>query len=105
MSLGPVADRVVDQLAVEMDESVGVVAPGAGALADRGIAEIGEIGVVELQIAQAARGEIVDLGAIGGGEVVVEILEPRIDPLRDRLAAAAEMQHRRRRGCTPSACA
>ena len=61
-----------------------------------GIAEVRKIGVVELQIAQAARREIGDLGAIGGGQIVVEILKARIDRLADRFAPAAEMQHRRR---------
>ena len=95
--LRPVADRVIDQPAVELGERVGIVAAGARALADGRVAEIGEIGVVELQVAAAARRQIGDLVAIGGGEVDVEWLEVGIDALADRLPAAAEMQHRRRR--------
>ena len=93
----PLADRVVDELAVEMDERVGIVAARFCPLADFGIAEVSKVGVVELQIAAAARCEVVDFGAIGGGEIVVEIFEPGIDARADRLAPAAEMQHRRRR--------
>src|SRR5271165_292689 len=93
----PVADRIVDQPAIEPCQRVRVVAARLGAGADVGVAKIGKIGVVELQIAASARGEIGDLGAIGGGEVAEEILEVRIDRLADRLAPAAEMQHRGRR--------
>src|SRR3546814_2851927 len=57
------------------------------------LAEIGEVGVVHLQVAAAARRQVGDLGAIGGREVGIEVFEVRIDLLRDRLAAAAEMQH------------
>ena len=95
--LRPVADRIVDQPAIEADERVRIVAARLGSGANVGIAEIGKIGVVELQVAQAARRKIGDLGAIGGGQIVVEILKARIDRLADRLAPAAEMQHRRRR--------
>src|SRR3984957_15408252 len=94
--LRPIADRVVDQLAVKPDERVGIVAARDRALANGGIAEIGQIGVVELQVAAAARGEIRDLGAISGAKVFVEVLQPGIDAGADRFAAAAEMQHRGR---------
>ena len=93
----PIADRIVDQPAIEADERVRVVAARLGSGANVRVAEIRKIGVVELQVAQAARRKIGDLGAISGGQIVVEILKARIDRLADRLAPAAEVQHRRRR--------
>ena len=94
---GLVSNRIVDEPAIEPRQRVRVVAARFRSGANVGIAEISEIGVVELQIAQAAAGEIGDFRAIGGGEIVVESLELRIDMIADRLAPAAEMQHRRRR--------
>src|SRR3546814_13722921 len=76
-----------------MCEGIRVVTARLGALADLRVAEIGEVGVVHLQVAAAARRQVGDLGAIGGREVGIEVFEVRIDLLRDRLAAAAEMQH------------
>ena len=92
--LRPVADRIVDELAIETRQRVRVVAARLGALADIGVAQIGEVGVVELQVAAAARGQIGDLGPVGGGQIIVEVLQARVDGLADRLAPAAEMQHR-----------
>jgi hypothetical protein len=67
-------DRVVDEPAVSAGEVVGIVSPGPGLLADRRVAEVGEVGVVELEVAAAAAGQVGDLGAVGGGEVAVEVL-------------------------------
>src|SRR3546814_12973495 len=91
--LRALADRLVHQAAVEMCEGIRVVTARLGALADLRVAEIGEVGVVHLQVAAAARRQVGDLGAIGGREVGIEVFEVRIDLLRDRLAAAAELQH------------
>src|SRR3984957_18653531 len=91
-----IADRIIHEPTIEARQGVGIVAARLGRFADRRIAEIGEIGVVELEIAAATLGEIGDLVAIGGGEIVVEAFQLGVDAVADRLAAAAEMEHRRR---------
>jgi hypothetical protein len=62
-----------------------------------GIAEIGEVDLVELKVAAAGVGEGADRLPVGGPEVAVEIVHRRIDRLRHRRAAITEMQRRRRR--------
>ena len=89
-----VADRIVDELAIESRQRVGIVTAGLGASADVGIAKIGKVGVVELQVAAAAPGEIRDLLAISGGEIVEESFHLRVHVVADRVTAAAKMQHR-----------
>ena len=66
-------------------------------LAQLGIAEIGEIDLVELQIAAAGIGEGAHRLAVGLAEIAIEILHRRIDRFRHGVAAIAEMQRRRRR--------
>jgi hypothetical protein len=65
--------------------------------AQLGIAEIGEVDLVELQIAAAGVGESTYDLAIALAEVAVEILHRRIDCRRHRVAAVAEVQRGRRR--------
>src|SRR3546814_3660408 len=62
-----------------MCEGIRVVTARLGALADLRVAEIGEVGVVHLHVAAAARRQVGDLGAIGGREVGIEVFEVRID--------------------------
>src|SRR5579872_520058 len=95
--LWPIADRIIDETTIEMGQRIGIIAARLGRFADRRIAEIGKVGVVELKVAAAALSEISDLVAVRGGEIVVASLELGIGALADRLAAAAEVQHRRRR--------
>src|SRR3546814_12987525 len=90
-------------------QRVGIVAARPGALADLRVAEVGEVGVVELQVAAAARGQVGDLRPVGGGEDCVEVLQVRVDIFRYRPAAAADVQHGGRRAgdlqplCPPAA--
>ena len=89
-------DRRVDELGVAARQLVGIVAALARAFAHLLVAQVGEIGIVELQVRAAGRREVGDLVAIRLRHVVVERLEVRIRIAADRAAAAAEMQHRRR---------
>ena len=61
-----------------------------------GVVQIGEAGVVELEIGAAERRQAGDLLGVDLGEVVPERLHLGIGGLVDRRAAAAVMQHRRR---------
>src|SRR5579862_7114225 len=62
-----VADRIIDEAAIEMGERVGVVAARFRRFPDRRIAKIGEVGVIELQVPAAALGEVGDLVAVRSG--------------------------------------
>jgi 4-aminobutyrate aminotransferase len=65
----------------------GYVVPPAGFLRDLralcGVVQVGEAGVVELQIGAAEGGQRADLGGVGRAEVVPELVEIRIDALVD----------------------
>ena len=60
------------------------------------IAEIGEIGVVELDIARALGGQVQNLGVVDGGQVGEKILHIGVGRPIDGLASAPEMEHGRR---------
>ncbi len=77
-----------------MSLGVGVLAARADGLAALGVAKIGEIGIVELQVAAAGGMEVGDLLAVDPDEIGVEALDLRIDALRHGGAAAAQA-HRR----------
>ena len=94
---GAIGDRRVDEARVAARQFVGIVAARPRALAHLRVAKIGEVRVVELQVAAARGGKRVDLGAVRGGDIGVERLEIGIGVAADRLAATAEVQHRRRR--------
>ena len=94
--VGHVADRVVHRLRIGRDVLLGVVADFAEGLLHLRVAEHGDGGVVDLQIAAARLVQVGDLLAIALREIGPEVVEVRIG-LLDRLAVAARMQHRRRR--------
>ena len=77
--------------------SFGVVAAVDRALAHAGIAEVGEVGVVELDVAAPGRVEQRDLVAVHLGEVVEEAVEVGVRLDVDPGPAAAEVGHRGRR--------
>ena len=93
--VGTAGDDVVDQLGVGVGEGVGIVAPLGGTGAHHRVAEVGEVGVVELHVATAGRVEGVELGAVARGEIGEELLEVGIGIEVDRRPAAAEVDHRR----------
>ena len=65
-------------------------------LRKRRIAQIGQIDLVELQIAAAGIGESAHRLAIGLAEIAIKIVHRRIELFRHHVAAVAEMQRRRR---------
>src|SRR5260370_33238706 len=69
-------------------------------LAQARIAQIGEIDLVDLQIAAAGRGEIADFLPVDMGKIIVEGVDVGIGLGIDRAASAPEMHHgwRRERG-------
>ena len=94
---GDVRHRRVDHVGIDFRQLVGVVAARGHLLAQFRIAQIGQVDLVDLQIAAAGVGEGAHRLAVAGAEVAIEIVHRRIDRLRHRLAAVAEMQRRRRR--------
>ena len=86
---------VVDQLGVGVGEGVGIFAPVGGTGAHHRVAEVGEVGVVELDIPTAGRIEGVELGAIAGCQVGEEQLQVRVGIEVDRRPPSAEVHHRR----------
>jgi len=93
----PLRDRIVDDPGVDFLQAVGIVAALAGFLQLFLRAEIGPHRIVELKVTAAGIVKCLDRLAVGLAEILVERLEVGIDVLRDRPAAAAKMQHRRRR--------
>ncbi len=88
---------VVDHLGVDLRQPGRVVAALPGKLQFLLRAQVGPHGVVELKIAAAGVVERLHDVFVGLPEVREECVEVRIDVFRDALAAAAEVQHRRRR--------
>ena len=92
-----VGDRRVDHAGIDARQRRRILAAIGDLLAQRRIAQIGQIDLVELQIAAAGIGEGAHRLAIGLAEVAIEIVHRRIDRFRHGVAAVAEMQRRRRR--------
>ena len=95
--VGAAGDRRVDQLGVGVGEGVGIVAALDGAGAHDGVAQVGEVGVVELEVAAAGVVEGGDLGPVARREVGEEHLEVGVGVDVDGRPPAAEVDHRRRR--------
>ncbi len=92
-----VGDRRVDHAGVDVRQLFRIVAAVGDQLTQLRIAQIGEVDLVELEIAAAGVGEGVHRLAIAFAEVAVEIVHRRIDLDRYRVASIAEVQRRRRR--------
>jgi hypothetical protein len=91
-----VPDGRVDELRVVARQVIGIEPAAARGLAHLRVAEVGEVGVVELQVGEACIAQLLDLLAVGGGDIVEECVEIRVCGLADAFAPAAEMQHRGR---------
>ena len=79
MSGGRLADRGVDHVRVDRGQLIGIVAAIAQDLALLGIAKIGQVDFIELQIAAAGIGERLHGAAVGGSQIAVELFHVRID--------------------------
>jgi hypothetical protein len=90
-------DGRVDLLDVAQVLVVGVLALGGHLRPLRGVVEVREAGVVQLEVAAAEIGERAHLVGVGRGEVRPELLDVRVDALVDRRRAAAVVDHARRR--------
>ncbi len=93
---GPVRDGCVDHLRVDSGKAIRIVAAIAQELPLLGIAEIGQVHFVELEIAAAVRGECMDGAAIREAEIAVELLHVRVDLGVHGATAASEMTDARR---------
>ncbi len=93
---GLAGERLVDQADVGVVLGVAVAADAVDISALGGVVEIGEAGVVQLQIGAALRGKAGDLVAVDQGQVVPERLHLGVRGPVDHGAAAAVMQHRGR---------
>ena len=82
---------------VAVDQTLGVLALDAQALAHVGVAQHRERHFVELEVAGAARGEVGDLLAIDGDQIGEELLGVGIGARVDPGGAAPEVHRRRRR--------
>src|SRR5579871_272960 len=92
-----VRDRGVDHARIDERQSVGIIAPGAHLIAQRRIARIGEVNLVELQVTASRVRKRTNDRSISCAEIAIEIVHRCVDRFRDGLAAVAEMQRRRRR--------
>src|SRR5262249_41224290 len=91
------ADGRVDHVGVDGGQAVGVVTAFAQQAALLRIAKIREVHFVELQVAATRIGKGLHGGAIGEAEVAVEFVHLGIDRGVDGAAAAAKVEHARRR--------
>src|SRR5436305_10743360 len=89
-------ERVVDLADVAQVQVVGVLAPGGDLGPLYRVVEVGQAGVVELEIGTPQGGQPGDLVGIGGGQVAPELLDVRIDVRVDRGRAATVVDHVRR---------
>ena len=72
---------------------LGVAAHAGDEVALRGVVEVREARVVELQVGAAHLAQRADLVGVGGGEIGPEVVELGIDGVVDRGAAAAVVDH------------
>jgi hypothetical protein len=93
----PSGERLVDVADVGLVLVLGVAADRAHVLALSGIVEVGEARVVELEVAATGRGDAPHLLGVGRGQVGPELVEVGIELGVDRGAAAAVVDHARRR--------
>ena len=96
-SSGRPDERLVDQRGVRPRQHVRVVAAVDRTLAHDRIAEVGEVGVVELQVPAAGGVEGGDLVPIARRQVGEELVQVRVGLDVDGRSPAAEVDHRRRR--------
>ena len=94
--LGARLDRIIYQLSVGRRQRRRILADVLDLLAQVWIAEIGEIDLVDLQIAAAGGGQVLDLLVVDPRQIGIEVAHVRIGLLVDRLAPAAEMHGRGR---------
>ena len=92
-----VADRGIDHVGIDHGQLIGIIAARRHLRPQRRIAQIGQIDLVELQIAAAGIRERTHHFGVALPEVAVEILHRRIDRFRHRVAPVAEVQRRGRR--------
>src|SRR5215831_15535681 len=93
----PILDRGIEELGVAPRQRGRVLADIGDLLAQLRIAQIGEVDLVDLQIATAGCGEIADFLAVDTGKIVVECIDAGIGLGIDRAASAPEMHHSWRR--------
>src|SRR5262249_49992730 len=94
-----VCDRGVDEARVAARQLVGGIAALARPLPHLGVAQIGEIGVVQLNVSAPCLTELLELFAIAGTDVAVESFEIGIGLTADGSTATAKVEHGWRRDC------
>ena len=87
----------VDGVGIGLRQRGRVVAVGAAGGLDLRVAQVGEGDVVQLQVATAGVVQVADGRAVGRGHVGPEVGHVGVGLARDGGAAAAQVQHRRRR--------
>ncbi len=94
---GFVRNHTVDERGIAPRQFVGIVSTRAGRGAQLRIAQVSEVGVVELHVVAARCGQTLKFFSIGACHVLVKgRIELRVGRQADALAAAAEVQHGRR---------
>src|SRR6516164_6160599 len=93
----PILDRGIEELGVGPRQPGRILADIGDLLAQLRIAQVGEVDLVDLQIAAAGRGEVADFLAVDTGKIVVEGVDVGIGLGIDRAASAPEMHDRWRR--------
>lgn len=86
-------DSCVDELGILLGQSLQVFVPGLGLLAHLGVAEIGEVGVVELDKAAAGLIEQVKFLLVDAGQVLKEEVQIRVRVDVDASTATPEVDH------------
>jgi hypothetical protein len=92
-ALRTVLDRRIEKLGVGLRQRGWVLTNIGDLFAQLRITEVGEVDLVDLQIAAAGLAEITDFLAVQAGEIFVERGDVGISISIDRSAPAAEMHH------------
>ena len=87
-----VGDRRVDHAGIDVRQRRRILAARGDLAAERGIAQIRQIDLVELQVAATGIGEGAHHLAVRLAEVAIKIPHRRIDCFRHGIAAVAKMQ-------------
>lgn len=95
--LGPLGNGAVDELGVLLGQLGGVLAVASGGLlAHLVVAQVGQVGVVELDKAASSSVQVGNLLLVDAHEILKEGLQGRVGVLVDGLTAATEVHHGRR---------
>lgn len=86
-----ILDSGVDQGSVLSGQDVEVLSSSSGGLSHLQVAKVSQVGVIELNEGAAGFAECLDLGTVGGSQILEEVIEVGVGLDVDGSSASSEM--------------